>query len=101
MPVLVPTQPPLQGAWGWPDMKQTIMSIYCSAEVECVWSWSSTPLNACMARIGTTLQIPDVSTIFICLFFWGREGDGVTSLTAFGVLEHVTKAMFVSQRYKV
>ena len=25
----------------------------------CVWTWSCTHLNACMARIGTTLQIPD------------------------------------------
>ena len=36
MPVLVPTQPPVQWAWGGLAWSRPFMSIYCSAEVECV-----------------------------------------------------------------
>jgi len=61
MPILVPTPPPVRWAWGGPAWSRPFMSIYCSAEVECVCvgSWTSTPLNVCMAHTGTTLQIQD------------------------------------------
>ena len=67
-------------AWSRP-----FMSIYCSAEFECVWSWSFTHLNACMARTRITLQIPDCNEnteldsylksgfytlIGCCIFLW-------------------------------
>ena len=38
----------------------------------CVWSWTSTTLNACMAHTGTTLQIPDC-TEYIELEFLSEE----------------------------
>ena len=56
--------PPRAG--GWPGMKQTdhscpftVVLRFSVCVCVCVCSWTFTPLHACMAHTGTTLQIPD------------------------------------------
>jgi len=46
-------------AWHEADHSCPFTVVLWSSVCVCVWSWTSTHLNACMARTGTTLQIQD------------------------------------------
>ena len=58
MPVLVSTQTPVHWVT-WHEGEHSCPFIVVLRLSVCVWSWTSTPPNACMARTVTTLQIPD------------------------------------------